>query len=189
MKHGLKVCRLLEGSRWSALAGALMAWVLGTGTLAADRVLPYSGTVVGTIAITWTPDGPMVTSDAVQTASHLGRGPQVFTQMDLRGFFDGFASPVITLSEGFGANGDSVVILSTLWARPVSADELAYEGTYRILGGSGRFGWSYTAFGEDHGSGVIRGVARVQVTASGGVLFEFSNSFEGTLQAPLQRSR
>jgi len=173
----------------------LIAMVLAFVTLsagpvgAADRFVPYVGQVSGTITVTLTPNGPSVTSDAVQTVSHLGRGPQVFTQLDLSGFFDGFASPVVTLSEGFGANGDSVVILSTLWARPVSADELAYEGTYQILGGTGRFGWTYPAFPSDCGDGSIVGSARVRMTAAGQWLFEFSNSFEGTIRAPLQWRR
>ncbi|MBN8248162.1 MAG: hypothetical protein J0L84_12050 [Verrucomicrobia bacterium] len=190
MKQLMKAGGYARISGFLRIVVVLLASELGIGSLsAADRFVPYSGTVSGTIAVTLTPDGPVVASEAVQTVSHLGRGPQVFTQVDLRGFLDGFASPVVTVSEGFASNGDSVVILSTLWARPISADELTYEGTYRILGGTGRFGWNYPSFSADCGSGVITGAARVQITASGQFLFEFSNSFEGTIQAPLSRRR
>lgn len=174
----------------AGLTALLLAGTLNTHSLrAAEKFLPYVGEVSGTITVTLTPDGPVVASEAVQTATHLGRGPQVFTQMDLTGFLDGFVSPVITVSEGVAADGDAIFIISTLWAQPVSPSELVYRGEYEITGGTGRFGWSFPSLGSNYGAGEIVGAAQVRFVPPNQFLFQFANSFTGTIQSPVVRRR
>src|SRR5262245_36310476 len=74
--------------------------------------VPYRGSLDGRVTIYFGADGSVtMESDIAETSSHLGRGTQTFTSLDLTGF----PEFVTGTSEATGANGDSIFLEFALW--------------------------------------------------------------------------
>jgi hypothetical protein len=127
------------------------------------------------------PDGPAIDNQIREISSHLGKGSQEFTSLDLSGFPQVASGKSVAIA----ANGDQLFLEFTLVATevvptPIGLD-LEYDGGYRITGGTGRFDFHGPTPTGDYGSGEIHGMATVDLSAPGLVVMTFADSFEGTI--------
>ncbi|HNQ88040.1 MAG TPA: hypothetical protein PKM73_05445 [Verrucomicrobiota bacterium] len=162
-----------KGSLFRVLALAATLGITLSDVVSAGDLVPYQGVVEGQIVNS---EGT-VTGEAIQVASHLGKGVQQYDGGEIS--FDD-PSFDITLTKGaalsVAANGDVLLLEYSLYGYFVSLTEIVYEGTYTIQpGGTGRFDFPS---GVDLGTGEI--VGRATVDGDTGVL-SFEHTFEGTL--------
>lgn len=141
--------------------------------------LPFEGAVNGsvTLAVDALGNG-VLDSDIDVIASHIGRGRQFITALDLSDFPFSLSGVLTTVA----ASGDTLELAFELKTTSFQPTFLEYLGSYQVLGGTGRLS-PPTALAEGEGGrGVIEGRAAFEVDmATGFERLHFNHEFRGTL--------
>ncbi|KAB2671300.1 MAG: hypothetical protein DVB31_04930 [Verrucomicrobia bacterium] len=142
----------------------------------------YVGDVAGSVVVSFDALGnESIDSDVAEVSNVMHKARQIFTAVDVTQLPFQTSGTITSVRR----NGDRLYLSYALYAvAQTGPNSIDFVGSYRIVGGTGKFEFATPTADGDFGSGVITGGATLDLSVPGKIGLQFHDHFEGTIVDP-----